>query len=81
MYYAMLMFQVGYQQAPAGYPHDQNFDLPALADFRAMLKPGQLSLGNFEVKMQYGKVLFKTMWQNMLLEQYRESLDIVKKGI
>ena len=77
MYYSTLSFSVAAKHARIGQLHNADMHVPDLADFRAMLGNGTISLGTYEGSLNYGKVLFNTLLKNMKTDKFAWAIGVI----
>jgi thiamine kinase-like enzyme len=78
MYYAVLMCKAGFRQGPSDFRYSFNSKEPTLGEFKTRLKDGQISLNDFHTKVEYGKVMFNTVCQNMRTKQFSEAINVLR---
>lgn len=77
MYYATLFFKLADKHLPIDQLHNADMNVPDLADFRAMLGKGTVSLGTYEGLLNYGKVLFATLTKNLKSDKFAWAIALM----
>jgi thiamine kinase-like enzyme len=81
MYYAMITLRIAATQRAPGFQHDSDMDVPSLQVFRLKLANGETSMAAYEGQLMYGKVLLKTIVQNLKNAAFTWAMKQVKVHI